>query len=85
MSAQPSPRPFDQEGEPRDATERFLEAVAREAKQLKAAAAELDGLWGKGIRHGRVNKKVLDQLRGRSSGIQTQIRGLERLARGEKD
>jgi hypothetical protein len=83
MSEQQS-RPFDQDAAAsKDPTARFLEAIAREAKQLKVAAAELDGLWGKGIRHGGVDRKVLDKLRGRSSGIQTQIKGLERLAKGE--
>jgi hypothetical protein len=61
----------------------FLEGLQRELAPLQAAITELDGLWGKGIGHGEVDRRVLDELRKRKEGLKVQLRGLERLAAGE--
>jgi hypothetical protein len=67
-----------------DRTKDFLDALGRDLEPLQRAIAELDGLWGKGIgTNGAVDKRVLDELRGRKSGLRVQLGALERLAAGE--
>jgi hypothetical protein len=67
-----------------NATAAFRRALERDLKPLQAALAELDGLWGKGIgTNGAVDKRVLDELRRRNSGLKVQLGSLERLADGE--
>lgn len=66
-----------------DPTAQFLEGLQRDLVPLKGAIAELDGLWGKGIGHGEVDRRVLDELRKRKEGLKVQLRGLDRLAAGQ--
>lgn len=62
----------------------FLKAIARDVAPVRRGATELDGLWGKGIAtKGRVDKRVLDELRHRTNGLKIQIAAIERLAAGE--
>lgn len=65
-----------------DQTAAFLKALDRDLGPVRNAIVELDGLWGKGI-GGGVDKKVLDELRARKSGLKVQLGALERLAAGE--
>ncbi len=74
---------MSQQATARDETSVFLQALTRDLKAIRRAARELDGLWGKGIKSGTVDKKVLDELRRRSSGLDVQLGALERLAGGE--
>lgn len=66
-----------------DQTAVFLQALGRDLKRIRKATAELDGLWGKGIRSGAVDKRVTDELRQRANGLGVQLTALERLAGGE--
>jgi hypothetical protein len=67
-----------------DQTKGFLEALDRDLKPVRAAISGLDALWGKGIgANGDVDRKVLDELRGRKQGLKIQLGALERLAAGE--